>query len=115
MLWRAKLRKRLTNRYVDFTTDPKVPFTHPKEHGRTHFHECGRQELCFISILSNRTMKETALPKRQLAILCCVIFSEPVSMLILFPFVYFMVADAHHAIMLCHSKHLGTFRSMTLT
>ncbi|KAJ3216068.1 hypothetical protein HDU67_009948 [Dinochytrium kinnereticum] len=36
---------------------------------------------------------QTPLPKKIMFILCIVIFSEPMSMTILFPFVYFMVKD----------------------
>ncbi|TPX37689.1 hypothetical protein SmJEL517_g00556 [Synchytrium microbalum] len=41
----------------------------------------------------NHVVEPTPLPKSILFVLCIIIFSEPMSMTILFPFVYFMVRD----------------------
>lgn len=37
----------------------------------------------------------TQLPFKQIAVLCVVVFAEPVSLTILYPFIYFMVRDFH--------------------
>ncbi|KAJ3307522.1 hypothetical protein HDU76_004596 [Blyttiomyces sp. JEL0837] len=47
----------------------------------------------FIALSDVEFVEPTPLPRRMMFILCVVIFSEPMSMTILFPFVYFMVRD----------------------
>nr|KAJ3417250.1 hypothetical protein HK105_001058 [Polyrhizophydium stewartii] len=76
-----------------------IPATTHDEHGGVSVARSRR-----IST-SAAAARETPLPAKTMFVLCAVIFCEPMSMTILFPFVYFMVRDFH----LADDKDIGFF------